>query len=260
MLTLISPAKTLDYESPLATDKHTEPRFLDHSAELIEQLRTLAVQDIADLMKLSDKLSSLNVARYESWEREHNLDNARPAVLAFKGDVYTGLEAENFSDADFEFAQNHLRILSGLYGVLRPLDLLEPYRLEMGTKLKNKRGDNLYQFWGNIITESLQAELNEQENPVLVNLASNEYYKSVKPKNLDCDIITPDFKDLKNGQYKIISFYAKKARGLMSRYIIENRIDNPEALKAFDLEGYYFSPEQSEGNKWIFLRDEPPAK
>ncbi len=260
MLTLISPAKTLDYETPLATDKHTEPRFLEHSAELIEQLRTLAVQDIADLMKLSDKLSSLNVARYESWDSTHTLENARPAVLAFKGDVYTGLEAENFSEADFEFAQNHLRILSGLYGVLRPLDLLEPYRLEMGTKLKNKRGDNLYQFWGNIITESLQAELNEQKNPVLVNLASNEYYKSVKPKNLDCEIITPDFKDLKNGQYKIISFYAKKARGLMSRYIIENRIDNPEALKEFNLEGYYFSPEQSEGNKWIFLRDEPPAK
>lgn len=260
MLTLISPAKTLDYETPLATDRHTEPRFLEHSAELIEQLRTLAVQDIADLMKLSDKLSSLNVARYESWERQHTLENARPAVLAFKGDVYTGLEAENFSAEDFEFAQNHLRILSGLYGVLRPLDLLEPYRLEMGTKLKNKRGDNLYQYWGNIITESLQAELNEQENPVLVNLASNEYYKSVKPKSLDCQIITPDFKDLKNGQYKIISFYAKKARGLMSRYIIENRIDNPEALKDFDLEGYYFSPEQSEGNKWIFLRDEPPAK
>ncbi|SEG69081.1 peroxide stress protein YaaA [Marinobacterium lutimaris] len=260
MLTLISPAKTLDYETPLATDRHTEPRFLEHSAELIEQLRTLAVQDIADLMKLSDKLSSLNVARYESWDRKHTLDNARPAVLAFKGDVYTGLEAENFSEDDFEFAQNHLRILSGLYGVLRPLDLLEPYRLEMGTKLKNKRGDNLYQFWGNIITESLQAELREQANPVLVNLASNEYYKSVKPKNLDCEIITPDFKDLKNGQYKIISFYAKKARGLMSRYIIENRIDEPEALKNFDLEGYYFSPEQSEGNKWIFLRDEPPAK
>lgn len=260
MLTLISPAKTLDYESPLATDKHSEPRFLEHSAELIEQLRTLAVQDIADLMKLSDKLSSLNVARYESWERKHTQENARPAVLAFKGDVYTGLQAENFTDADFEFAQDHLRILSGLYGVLRPLDLLEPYRLEMGTKLKTKRGDNLYQFWGDIITESLHRELGEQANPVLVNLASNEYYKSVKPKNLDCPIITPDFKDLKNGQYKIISFYAKKARGLMSRYIIENRIDDPEALKDFDLEGYYFSPEQSQGGKWIFLRDEPPAK
>ncbi|WP_027853138.1 peroxide stress protein YaaA [Marinobacterium litorale] len=260
MLTVISPAKALDYESPLATQTHTEPRFLEHSAELIEQMRTLAVQDVADLMKLSDKLASLNVARYESWEPEHTLDNARPAVLAFNGDVYSGLQADQFSEADFEFAQSHLRILSGLYGVLRPLDLLEPYRLEMGTKLKTKRGDNLYQFWGNIITESLQAELNQQKSPVLVNLASNEYFKSVKAKSLKADIITPDFKDLKNGQYKIISFYAKKARGLMSRYIIENRIDEPEALKGFDLEGYYFSPEQSEGNKWIFLRDEPPAK
>ncbi|KEA61737.1 UPF0246 protein YaaA [Marinobacterium lacunae] len=258
MLTLISPAKTLDYDSPLATEKHTTPRFLEHSAELIEQLRPLAVQDIAELMKLSDKLASLNVARYESWSAEHTLDNARPAVLAFKGDVYTGLEAEAFSEEAFEFAQQHLRILSGLYGVLRPLDLLEPYRLEMGTKLKNTRGDNLYQFWGNIITESLQAELNEQANPVLVNLASNEYYKSVKPKALGCRIVTPEFKDLKNGQYKIISFYAKKARGLMSRYIIENRIDEPEALKGFDLEGYYFSPEHSDGDNWVFLRDAPP--
>ncbi|MBR9883984.1 MAG: peroxide stress protein YaaA [Oceanospirillales bacterium] len=258
MLTLISPAKTLDYDSPLATEKHTTPRFLEYSAELIEQLRPLAVQDIAELMKLSDKLASLNVARYESWSAEHTLDNARPAVLAFKGDVYTGLEAETFSEEAFEFAQQHLRILSGLYGVLRPLDLLEPYRLEMGTKLKNTRGDNLYQFWGNIITESLQAELNEQANPVLVNLASNEYYKSVKPKALGCRIVTPEFKDLKNGQYKIISFYAKKARGLMSRYIIENRIDEPEALKGFDLEGYYFSPEHSDGDNWVFLRDAPP--
>lgn len=260
MLTLISPAKTLDYESPLATTEHTQPRFLDHSQALIEQLRTLAVQDVAELMKLSDKLASLNVARYESWSRDHSLDNARPAVLAFKGDVYTGLEADTFSAEAFAFAQAHLRILSGLYGVLRPLDLLQPYRLEMGTKLKNARGDNLYQFWGNIITESLQAELNEQANPVLVNLASNEYYKAVKPKNLNCEIITPEFKDLKNGQYKIISFYAKKARGLMSRYIIQNRIDEPEALKAFDLEGYYFSAEHSQGNNWVFLRDEPPTK
>ena len=260
MLTLISPAKTLDYESPLATREHTQPRFLEHSQALIDQLRTLAVQDVAELMKLSDKLASLNVARYESWSRDHSLENARPAVLAFKGDVYTGLQADSFSDDDFRFAQQHLRILSGLYGVLRPLDLLQPYRLEMGTKLHTPRGANLYQFWGSIITDALKAELAEQANPVLVNLASNEYYKSVQPKRLECPIITPEFKDLKNGQYKIISFYAKKARGLMSRYMIENRIDEPEALKAFDLEGYGFSPEHSSGNKWVFLRDQPPAK
>ncbi len=260
MLTLVSPAKTLDYESPLATQVYSQPRFIEHSRELIDTLRQLSVQDIAELMKLSDKLASLNVARYESWQSEHSLENARQAILAFKGDVYTGLEAETFTAADFEFAQQHLRILSGLYGVLRPLDLLEPYRLEMGTKLKNPRGDNLYQFWGERITESLNEELAEQDSDVVINLASNEYFKAVKPKSLQARLITPVFKDFKNGQYKIISFYAKKARGLMSRYLIQNRIETPEAIKQFDLEGYYFSAEQSKGDTWVFLRDEPPAK
>jgi cytoplasmic iron level regulating protein YaaA (DUF328/UPF0246 family) len=198
------------------------------------------------------------VARYQSWEPEHTPDNARPAVLAFKGDVYTGLDAESFSEADFSFAQQHLRILSGLYGVLRPLDLLEPYRLEMGTRLKTASGDNLYQFWGDRITAALNEELKTSDD-VVVNLASNEYFKAVQPKALNARLITPVFKDFKNGQYKIISFYAKKARGLMSRYIIQNRIDAPEAIKAFDLEGYYFSPEQSKGDTWVFLRDEVPA-
>ncbi|GAA0681052.1 peroxide stress protein YaaA [Marinobacterium maritimum] len=260
MLTLVSPAKTLDYESPLTTQVYSQPRFIEHAQELIATLRQLSVQDIAELMKLSDKLASLNVARYESWQAEHSLDNARQAILAFKGDVYTGLEAETFTAADFEFAQQHLRILSGLYGVLRPLDLLEPYRLEMGTKLNNPRGDNLYQFWGERITESLNDELAEQGADVVVNLASNEYFKAVKPKSLQARLITPVFKDLKNGQYKIISFYAKKARGLMSRYLIQNRIETPDAIKQFDLEGYYFSAEQSKGDTWVFLRDEPPAK
>jgi cytoplasmic iron level regulating protein YaaA (DUF328/UPF0246 family) len=258
MLTLVSPAKTLDYESPLATDTYTQPRFTEQSQQLIETLRQLSVQDVAELMKLSDKLASLNVARYQSWEPKHTPDNARPAVLAFKGDVYTGLDAESFSEADFSFAQQHLRILSGLYGVLRPLDLLEPYRLEMGTRLKTASGDNLYQFWGERITAALNEELKTSDD-VVVNLASNEYFKSVQPKALNARLITPVFKDFKNGQYKIISFYAKKARGLMSRYIIQNRIDAPEAIKAFDLEGYYFSPEQSKGDTWVFLRDEVPA-
>lgn len=258
MLTLVSPAKTLDYESPLATDTYTQPRFTEQSQQLIETLRQLSVQDVAELMKLSDKLASLNVARYQSWEPKHTPDNARPAVLAFKGDVYTGLDAESFSEADFSFAQQHLRILSGLYGVLRPLDLLEPYRLEMGTRLKTATGDNLYQFWGDRITAALNEELKTSDD-VVVNLASNEYFKAVQPKALNARLITPVFKDFKNGQYKIISFYAKKARGLMSRYIIQNRIDAPEAIKAFDLEGYYFSPEQSKGDTWVFLRDEVPA-
>ncbi|MET3998137.1 peroxide stress protein YaaA [Marinobacterium sp. MBR-109] len=258
MLTLVSPAKTLDYESPLATDTYTQPRFTEQSQQLIETLRKLSVQDVAELMKLSDKLASLNVARYQSWQPEHTPDNARPAVLAFKGDVYTGLDAESFSEADFSFAQQHLRILSGLYGVLRPLDLLEPYRLEMGTRLKTASGDNLYQFWGERITAALNEELKAADD-VVVNLASNEYFKAVQPKALNARLITPVFKDFKNGQYKIISFYAKKARGLMSRYIIQNRLDTPEAIKAFDLEGYYFSPEQSKGDTWVFLRDEVPA-
>jgi len=258
MLTLVSPAKTLDYESPLATDTYTQPRFTEQSQQLIETLRKLSVQDVAELMKLSDKLASLNVARYQSWELKHTPDNARPAVLAFKGDVYTGLDAESFSEADFSFAQQHLRILSGLYGVLRPLDLLEPYRLEMGTRLKTASGDNLYQFWGDRITAALNEELKAADD-VVINLASNEYFKAVQPKALNARLITPVFKDFKNGQYKIISFYAKKARGLMSRYIIQNRLDTPEAIKAFDLEGYYFSPEQSKGDIWVFLRDEVPA-
>ncbi len=260
MLTLVSPAKTLDYESPLSTETHSLPRFTEHSQMLIETLRKLSVQDVADLMKLSDKLASLNVARYESWQPEHTQDNARQAVLAFKGDVYTGLDAASFSENDFSFAQGHLRILSGLYGLLRPLDLLEPYRLEMGTKLSNARGDNLYQFWGDIITEALNDELKASGSDVVVNLASNEYFKAVKPKALHARLITPVFKDLKNGQYKIISFYAKKARGLMTRYMIQNRIEEPEALKNFNLEGYYFSAEESKGDTWVFLRDEPPAK
>lgn len=258
MLTLVSPAKTLDYESPLATDTYTQPRFTEQSQQLIETLRKLSVQDVAELMKLSDKLASLNVARYQSWQPAHTPDNARPAVLAFKGDVYTGLDAESFSEADFSFAQQHLRILSGLYGVLRPLDLLEPYRLEMGTRLKTASGDNLYQFWGDRITAALNEELKAADD-VVINLASNEYFKAVQPKALNARLITPVFKDFKNGQYKIISFYAKKARGLMSRYIIQNRLDTPEAIKAFDLEGYYFSPEQSKGDTWVFLRDEVPA-
>jgi len=257
MLILVSPAKTLDYESPLATSRFSQPRFTDQSQQLIDTLRDLSVQDVAELMKLSDKLASLNVARYQSWQPEHTPDNARPAVLAFKGDVYTGLDAESFSEDDFEFAQQHLRILSGLYGVLRPLDLLEPYRLEMGTRLKTAAGDNLYQFWDGRITEALNEEL--AGNDVVINLASNEYFKAVQPKFLNARLITPVFKDFKNGQYKIISFYAKKARGLMSRYIIQNRIESPEAIQAFDLEGYYFSAEQSKGDTWVFLRDEAPA-
>ncbi|WP_415887149.1 peroxide stress protein YaaA [Neptuniibacter sp. QD37_6] len=255
MLIVVSPAKTLDYETAPVTETYSQPEFLDHSQLLIDELKKHSVQDIAQMMKLSDKLASLNVARYESWTPEFNTENAKQAVLAFKGDVYTGLDAETLSEEDLAFAQNHLRILSGLYGVLKPLDLMQPYRLEMGTKLTNSRGKNLYEFWGTQICERLNQELTEQKEQVLINLASNEYYKAAKEKNISARIITPAFKDWKNGQYKMISFYAKKARGLMTRYIIQNKIENPEDLKGFDLEGYRFAESMSEGDTWTFIRD-----
>lgn len=255
MLTVISPAKNLDYETPVHIDTHTTPRFIDQSQALIDILNKFSVQDVAELMKLSDKLASLNVARYASWEPTFTADNSKQAVLAFNGDVYTGLDAASLSSTQLEYAQQHLRILSGLYGVLRPLDRMQPYRLEMGTKLQNPHGKDLYAFWGNALTESLNEELAEQDSKVLVNLASNEYFKAVKPKALDARVITPVFKDWKNGQYKIISFYAKKARGLMARYIIENGIDNPQALQNFDYDGYQYSESLSEGDMLVFTRD-----
>ena len=255
MLMVISPAKTLDYESPLATETYTQPDFLDDACELIDQLKELEPHEVSNLMSISDKLGQLNAERFRTWHTPFTPENARQAALAFKGDVYTGLDAESFSEDDFAFAQSHLRMLSGLYGLLRPLDLMQPYRLEMGTKFENKRGKDLYAFWGNIITDELNRLL-ANDDGVLVNLASNEYFKSVRKKALDARIVTPQFKDWKNGQYKMISFYAKKARGLMCRFAIENRITQAGDLKGFNLEGYYFSEEQSEGDNWVFLRDE----
>lgn len=256
MLLVISPAKNLDYDTPAITDQYSQPEHLTHAKELIEQLRGYSVQDIAELMKLSDKLSALNVARYESWQQPFTPENAKQAVLAFNGDVYSGLNAEDFNEQELNFTQKHLRILSGLYGVLKPLDLMQPYRLEMGTKLANSRGKDLYAFWGDIVTDDLNNTLSDQQDEVLVNLASNEYFKSVKPKNINGRIITPVFKDWKNGQYKIISFYAKKARGLMCRYAIKNQISDAEQLKEFDLAGYQFDETLSKGDSWVFTRKE----
>ena len=256
MLMVISPAKTLDYDTPPVIDKSTQPRFVEHSVELIEVLREKSPQDIAKLMSLSDKLASLNVARYGSWERESTPNNAKQALLAFKGDVYTGLNAEDFSADDFAFAQQHLRMLSGLYGLLRPLDLMQPYRLEMGTKLANARGKDLYAFWGERISQWLNEDLAAQGDEVLLNLASQEYFGAVKPKALNARIIDTVFKDQKNGQYKIISFYAKKARGLMARYVIKERLQDPEGLKDFNLDGYRFDAVSSSENQLVFLRDE----
>lgn len=257
MLMVISPAKTLDYASPLATEEYSQPRFLEQSSQLVEVLRELSPSELASLMKLSDKLTGLNVARFTEWQPNFTPDNARQAVLAFKGDVYTGLDASSLSAEDFAYAQQHLRILSGLYGVLRPLDLMQPYRLEMGTRLNNPGGKNLYEFWGKRLTESLNQCLSKQNSDTLLNLASNEYFKAVQPKLLNATLVNVDFKDLKNDEYKIISFYAKKARGIMARYVIQNKIDTVEALKDFTEQGYYYSQEQSKPNHLVFLRDQP---
>ncbi|SDX70443.1 peroxide stress protein YaaA [Marinobacter mobilis] len=255
MLMVISPAKTLDYESPLATEQFSQPDFLDDACELVDQLKALEPHQISNLMHISDKLGQLNAERFQHWSLPFTPANARQAILAFKGDVYTGLAAETFSEADFEFAQTHLRMLSGLYGILKPLDLMQPYRLEMGTRFENRRGKDLYTFWGNQLTEELNRLL-DTDDGVLVNLASNEYFRSVRKKALNGRLVTPQFKDWKNGQYKMISFYAKKARGLMCRYAIENRITEADDLKGFDLEGYRFSTEQSDADNWVFLRRE----
>lgn len=256
MLIVVSPAKTLDYESPLATERYTQPELIEHSAELIEECRKLTPADVSALMKVSDKIAGLNVARFEQWSESFTQDNSRQAILAFKGDVYTGLEAQTLDEAGFDYAQRHLRMLSGLYGLLKPLDLMQPYRLEMGTKLANRRGTNLYQFWGEIITNKLNQAVAEQGDDILVNLASNEYFKAVKPKQLAAKVITPVFKDCKNGQYKVISFYAKKARGMMARYIIDHQVDTIEALKSFDVAGYYFVAAESTDSELVFKREE----
>ncbi|MCQ3830133.1 peroxide stress protein YaaA [Microbulbifer elongatus] len=259
MLIVISPAKTLDFDSEIPALDTTQPDFLKESAALIKELKALSPQDISSLMKISDKLGVLNYDRFHSWKRPFTDKNARPALLAFKGDVYTGLEAETMGKRDFAFAQKHLRMLSGLYGLLRPLDLMQPYRLEMGTKFANSGGKNLYEFWDGKITEALNTQLQALKSKELVNLASNEYFKSVQKKELQGEIFTPHFKDWKNGQYKMISFFAKKARGMMSRWAIDNRVKKAEQLKDFDVAGYYFSEEHSKGNDWVFLRDEQPA-
>ncbi|EPT9250074.1 peroxide stress protein YaaA [Photobacterium damselae] len=256
MLIVVSPAKTLDYDSPLVTEQYTLPELTEHSQQLIEVCRELTPMDIARLMKVSDKIAGLNAARFAEWVPAFTPENARPAMFAFKGDVYTGLAAETMTDEQIAYAQQHFRMLSGLYGLLRPLDLMQPYRLEMGTKLENPRGANLYQFWGNIITDKVNLALAEQGDDILVNLASNEYFKSVKPKQVKGTIITPVFKDAKKGQYKVISFYAKKARGLMARYIIDNQIDSIEKLKEFDAAGYYFVAAESTATELVFKREE----
>ncbi len=256
MLAVISPAKTLDYESQCPAHEPTEPEFLDDSEELIGVMRKKSRSDISSLMGVSEKLADLNFQRYKDWKRPFTEDNARAALFAFKGDVYTGFNLKDYGKRDLNFAQKHLRILSGLYGILRPMDLMQPYRLEMGTKLKTKRGGDLYSFWGDKLTVAINDTLTESKSKALVNLASNEYYKAVDEKSINREVITPVFKDEKNGNYKIISFFAKKARGMMCDFMIRERITDPEGLKDFNTAGYGFNKSMSEGNTYVFTRDE----
>lgn len=256
MLTVISPAKNLDFDRPLPKLTPTQPVLLDQAERLAAQLKTLAPHELSALMRISDKLGQLNYERFQDWHTPFTPDNARAAVFTFAGDVYQGLAVDEFTSHDLKFAQQHLRILSGLYGVLRPLDLMQAYRLEMGTTLATSKGKDLYHFWGEHITAQLNTQLQALGAKTLVNLASVEYFKAVKRANLQANIVEPVFKDWKNGEYKIISFFAKKARGLMSAYIVKNRLTSAEQLKRFDLGGYLYNEAMSTEGKWVFIRKE----
>ena len=253
-VTIISPAKKLDYSPVEKNLDSTIPTLLEHSDELIKDLKSLTPQEVSSLMSLSDKLGALNYERFQEWETPFTKSNSKQAILAFKGDVYQGLDAESLSETELIWAQKHVRILSGLYGILKPMDLMQPYRLEMGTKFATKRGQNLYDFWNSIITEELNNNFSS-DNTNLLNLASNEYFKSINVSELKANVISPVFMDKKNGKYKIISFFAKKARGLMTRYVIKNRIEDITDIQNFEEGGYFFSEAMSEDNKPVFCRD-----
>lgn len=254
MIILLSPSKTLDYKRPSTISKFSQPQLLKHSSELIGELRQLSPAGISSIMDVSRKIANENFERFASWHKPFDLSNAKQSILAFKGDVYEGLQAETFNESDLEFAQEHLRILSGLYGVLRPLDLMQAYRLEMGLKFKNQRGKDLYEFWGELITDNLNAELKKSKSNTFINLASQEYFKSVLTNKIKAKIITPVFKEDKPGGLKVIALFAKKARGMMSRFIIQNRITEPEQIKAFTAGGYHFDDKLSDSNEWVFIR------
>jgi len=254
MIIVISPAKTVDFDTPPQTSKFTTPDFLTESNKLVREMRHYSRNDIKKLMKVSDKIADLNVERFKSFKTPFTAKNAKQALLAFKGDVYTGLNVEDFKAKDLDFAQKHLRILSGLYGLLRPLDLMQAYRLEMGLKLPIKNTKNLYEFWDNRVTDTINNEFKKQKENTLINLASNEYFKVIQKKNLKGTIITPAFKEARDGGFKMIGIYAKKARGLMSNYIIKNRIKDPEEIKKFSLDGYKFNKKLSTDTDWTFTR------
>ncbi|MBT4518519.1 MAG: peroxide stress protein YaaA [Halieaceae bacterium] len=254
MLTVISPAKTLDCEAPSTTRKTSVPQFLDSAAELVQDMQSLSPDEIRELMSVSEGIAQLNHRRFMNWAPPFSLENAKQSVLAFKGTVYTGLQADTFSARQFNYAQRHLCILSGLYGLLRPLDLIQAYRLEMGLKFINRRGNNLYQFWGSKITHGLNAQLKKNRADLLVNLASMEYFKAIKLGELNADVITPVFKDMKSGKYKIISVYAKKARGQMARFIIDNEVTDPDGLRKYDCDGYRYNKGESTARTLVFTR------
>lgn len=254
MLIVISPSKTLDYKPQQLISEYTQPEYLKESSKLISELRKLTPEDIAELMSVSPAISRLNYERYFHWSPPFTPQNAKQAILAFKGEVYNGLQAQTFSKSDFDYSQQHLRILSGLYGVIRPLDLIQPYRLEMGTKLTIKSSTGLYKFWNNKITNNINQQLASINSKILVNLASAEYFKSIHPKRINATIITPEFREERNGKYTMIVMYAKKARGMMTRYIIQNKLNNAEDIKLFNLEEYQFNPRLTKENTWVFTR------
>ncbi|MEL7072219.1 MAG: peroxide stress protein YaaA [Cyanobacteria bacterium J06581_3] len=254
MLMVISPAKSLDYSGP-NYPHFTVPAVLDRSETLVQQLSEYNPEQLSELMKISDKLAQLNHQRFQDFQTPFTPENAKQALLVFDGDVYKDIDVKNYDDDDLSFAQAHLRILSGLYGILRPLDLMQPYRLEMGTKLATDKGKNLYEFWGDRLANLINAELEKQPEPCLVNLASNEYFKSINRKALNAKVLNIAFKENKNGVYKIVAIYAKRARGMMVDFVIRNRIENPELMKGFDRDGYSFNAELSDENTWVFCRD-----
>ena len=260
MLAILSPAKSLNFDPPPAKLEHTQPEFADDSQELIDLLRTKSARQLEKLMKISANLAELNRDRYHEWSLPFTTDNAKQALLAFQGDVYQGFELDTFKKADFTFAQQHLRILSGLYGLLRPLDLIQAYRLEMGTALRNDRGRDLYAFWGDQITDALNTAIARQRGADLINLASNEYFKSVRPNRLNATVYTPVFKERKDGKLRIISFFAKKARGMMADFMIRNRLKQVQDLQSFDTAGYAYDASLSDELTLTFTRDQPPKK
>lgn len=257
MLSVVSPAKTLDFDSKSPVTKATQPVLLDAAEGLIDILRDYSPKQVSKLMGVSANLGELNATRFSEWSRPFNKKNAKQSLTTFKGDVYVGMDIDSFKPADFTFAQDHLRILSGLYGILRPLDLMQAYRLEMGTKLKTPAGRNLYDYWGDEITREVNKQLKKTKSKTLLNLASVEYFKSLQEEDLDAEVVTPVFKDLKNDKYKIISFFAKKARGMMAGFAIRNKITDVAKLKKFKTAGYKYSAAESSDRSLVFLRDEP---